>query len=154
MNLIYIPIIIWIALVVILLGLLAWWYPFNPKWDKNNPNPYEKETMAMPRGLLRGILTLTILFTVVLIEVYALRENIAFEVFESKLILQLLEGFQLVLAFYFGGKVLHHVTSVDKQKARETNESVKEVQKTRQAEAMGQIVQPEKDPFYNAEARG
>jgi purine-cytosine permease-like protein len=115
---VYIPVIIWAILIVILFYFLARKYTFGD-WTEENPNPYEGETLAMPRGVLRGILTLSILFLVLLLEVATIRiPNL------EDLVNKLLVAFQMVIAFYFGSKVMHHLTSVDEKKSKELTEAI------------------------------
>ncbi|MFQ5652144.1 MAG: hypothetical protein ACE5IY_19620 [bacterium] len=89
-------------------------------WSEENKNPYENETLAMPRGTFRGILTMSLLFIVMILEVVSLKMPII--EFGDKLISledkidQLIIAFQMMLAFYFGSKVMHHVTSADARK--------------------------------------
>jgi len=102
---------IWIiASSIVLIKLLAK-YPLG-NWKKGE-NPYEKETFAMPRGVFRGFLTLSVLFLVMLLEVV----NLLIEGLEEK-IEQLLVLFQMIVAFYFGSKVMHHVTAADRDKEK------------------------------------
>lgn len=101
----------WLLLMTIVFVRLLGKYTFG-NWTPDNPNPYSKETFAMPRGVLRGMLTLSLLYAVVLFEV----ANIQTTGFESK-IEQLLVAFQMMIAFYFGSKVMHHVTKADERKA-------------------------------------
>lgn len=82
-------------------------------WTKDNPNPYQNETFGMPRGVFRGFMTLSLLFIVMLLEVV----NLQMTGLEEK-IDKLLVAFQMIIAFYFGGKVMHHVTKADERKAR------------------------------------
>ncbi len=65
----------------------------------------------MPRGVFRGLITLSLLFIVMLLEVV----NLLIEGLEDK-IEQLLVLFQMIVAFYFGSKVMHHVTAADRDK--------------------------------------
>ena len=81
------------------------------KWTKDNPNPYAKETFAMPRGVFRGMLTLSLLYIFMLFEVANLQISGLEKEMEG-----LVVGFQMMLAFYFGSKVMHHVTSADRDK--------------------------------------
>ena len=67
----------------------------------------------MPRGVFRGFLTLSVLFLVMLLEVV----NLLIEGLEEK-IEQLLVLFQMIVAFYFGSKVMHHVTAADRDKEK------------------------------------
>ena len=100
---------IWIIASSIVFFKLLAKYPLG-NWKKGE-NPYEKETFAMPRGVFRGLLTLSLLFTVMLLEVV----NLLIEGLEDK-IEQLLVLFQMIIAFYFGSKVMHHVTAADRDK--------------------------------------
>ncbi|GAB4376153.1 MAG: hypothetical protein Kow0042_22140 [Calditrichia bacterium] len=115
---VYIPVLLWIIGLVILFIFLALKYPFG-KWTKENPNPYERETFAMPRGTFRGILTISLLFLVMLLEVVTLRLNNLEDMVDK-----LLVAFQMMLAFYFGSKVMHHVTKADERKSRELSKVV------------------------------
>ncbi len=100
----------WLIVMTLVFVRLLGKYTFG-KWTAENPNPYAKETFAMPRGVLRGMLTLSLLYTVVLFEV----ANIQSSGLETK-IEQLLVAFQMMIAFYFGSKVMHHVTKADERK--------------------------------------
>lgn len=120
-GMIYIPIIIWAVLVTIYLIVLSRKYTFG-NWSQENPNPYCNETMGLPRGVMRGILTLTILFVVVLLEVYTLHDP----AFEGR-IKEFMIAFQMVLAFYFGSQVMNYITSADKTKTVAIAESVAQV---------------------------
>ncbi|MEJ2055439.1 MAG: hypothetical protein P8X42_16100 [Calditrichaceae bacterium] len=133
---------IWIVLILILMIFLLRKYTFG-NWDKDNPNPYEKETMGLPRGLLRGILTLSVLFIVMILQISALyvkpmdmgllsglfksgglASNASLDTILNKLLLpeerfaQLMTAFQMIIAFYFGGKVFHHVTQAERDVAK------------------------------------
>ncbi len=108
---VYVPIMVWLVLVLIFLILLFIRYTFG-NWTPENPNPYQGETFGMPRGTFRGILTMTLLFVVVILELV----NVRVVGFEEEMH-YLMAAFQMMIAFYFGSKVMHHITSVDKQKA-------------------------------------
>lgn len=114
---VYLPIMVWMIIVFIFIVLLIRKYTFG-NWTKENPNPYEGETFNMPRGVLRGTLTLTLLFVVVILELVS-AHTLNFET----QIEQLLVAFQMMIAFYFGSKVMHHVTSADRDKKRVLAES-------------------------------
>lgn len=105
-----VTVLLWVIGIAVVFYKLLRKYTFG-KWTKANPNPYETETFGMPRGTFRGILTLSLLFIVMLLEVV----NLAMTGLETK-IDQLLVAFQMMLAFYFGSKVMHHVTSADRTK--------------------------------------
>jgi len=108
----YMPIMIWLVLVLILFILLFRKYPYG-KWTPSNPNPSAGETFEMPRGVFRGTLTLTLLFVVVILELV----NIRMPGFEVE-IREFMTAFQMMVAFYFGSKVMHHVTSADRDKTK------------------------------------
>lgn len=109
---IYVPIGLWLLAIVVLLILLVNKFTFG-KWTPEYPNPYEGETLSVPRGVFRGILTLTLLFVAVLMEVWNLEEGRT-----EENILEFLNAFKMMIAFYFGAKVAHHVTSNEKHKAK------------------------------------
>ena len=118
---IYLPVIIWLVLVLILIVVLLKKYTLNSKWTKDNPNPYSGESLSLPRGTFRSILTLTLLFVVVLLELVSVH-TIGFE----DNVREFLTAFQMMIAFYFGSKVLHHMTNSDKEKAGVVSEKEKE----------------------------
>lgn len=137
----YYLIIIWLICASILFVLLLRRYTFG-EWTKEKPNPYEKETFGMPRGIFRGILTMSILFIVLLLEVLNLQ--VPFLV-DGKLLVkqvadqqelflpeerykELLVAFQMVIAFYFGSKVIHHITKADERKSERITTSISEVE--------------------------
>ena len=101
----------WLIVMTLVFVRLLGKYTFG-KWTVDNPNPYAKETFAMPRGVFRGLLTLSLLYAVVLFEV----ANIQVGGIETK-IDRLLVAFQMMIAFYFGSKVMHHVTAADRDKS-------------------------------------
>ncbi len=108
---IYIPIGIWLIFVILLLTALIIRFTFG-KWTKERPNPHRGETLDIPRGVFRGILTLTLLFCAVLFEVYNLKTG-----HPEENIIEFLTAFKMMIAFYFGAKVAHHVTSAEKSKS-------------------------------------
>lgn len=101
----------WLLVMTIVFVKLLGRYTFG-KWTVDNPNPYAKETFAMPRGVFRGMLTLSLLYAVVLFEV----ANIQTTGLETK-IEQLLVAFQMMIAFYFGSKVMHHLAAANRDKS-------------------------------------
>jgi len=58
----------WLLVMTLVFVGLLWKYTFG-KWTADNPNPYAKETFAMPRGVFRGMLTLSLLYIFMLFEV-------------------------------------------------------------------------------------
>ena len=107
---VYIPIMVWMILVLAFIIILFIKYTFG-NWSAENPNPYQDETFGMPRGTFRGILTLTLLWVVVVLELV----NVQIKGFEQE-IHELMVAFQMMIAFYFGSKVMHHMTSVEKKR--------------------------------------
>ncbi len=82
--------------------------------------PYLKETMGLPRGTLRGVLTITLLFVIIIMEVASLKIPGLEDNFR-----ELRTAFEMVIAFYFGSKVFYHVTSSDRQKTALKTDAVK-----------------------------
>ncbi len=108
-----IPLFGWLVIAIILIIIIAKKYPLNNKWTRDNPNPYQTETMAMPRGMVRGILTLTILITAILLQLYAINNMDSLDKISV-----MMSAFELMLAFYFGSKVMHHFAATDKRKTQ------------------------------------
>ncbi len=107
---VFAPIGIWLLIVLVFFIMLLKKYTFG-NWSKDNPNPYAGETFDMPRGVFRGTLTLSLLFIVIILELVTVR-IIGFE----DQIHELMIAFQMMIAFYFGSKVAHHMTSTDRKK--------------------------------------
>ena len=129
----YVPVMVWFAGVIVVMGVLI--HRYTLRESRDTPNPYKNETFAIPRGVIRGVLTLSLLFIVILLEVL----NLAIEAFPFETVSeQLLVAFQMMLAFYFGSKVLHHVTNADKQKSKDVADSM----------AAGQQQQPQKETGF------
>lgn len=109
---IYIPVMIWLILSLIFIVVMFKKYTFGD-WTKENPNPCDGETFNMPRGTFRGILTLSLLFITVVIEL----ANVKIIGLEAEFS-EFMAAFQMMIAFYFGAKVMHHINSVDKTKTK------------------------------------
>lgn len=107
---VYIPIMVWLVIVLTFFIILLKKYTFG-NWSEEHPNPYAGETFDMPRGVFRGTLTLSLLFIVVILELV----NVRIIGFENE-ISELMVAFQMMIAFYFGSKVMHHMTSTDRRK--------------------------------------
>jgi hypothetical protein len=107
---VFVPIMVWLVIVLVFFIMLLRKYTFG-NWTKENPNPYSGETFDMPRGVFRGTLTLSLLFIVVILELV----NVRIIGFEQE-IDGLMVAFQMMIAFYFGSKVMHHMTSTDRKK--------------------------------------
>lgn len=129
------PIGAWLILVLAFIILLFKRYTFG-HWTKDRPNPYETETFGMPRGTFRGILTMSLLWVVVILELV----NVRIIGFEQE-ILELMTAFHMMIAFYFGAKVMHHVTSTDGKKTKAlagvTEDSTEETEDLSNEEAVG-----------------
>jgi len=106
------PIFLLLGLILAFIILLFVKFTFG-NWTKENPNPYVTETFGMPRGTFRGILTLSLLWVVLVLELV----NVRIVGFEQE-IAEFMIAFQMMIAFYFGSKVMHHVTSSDTKKAK------------------------------------
>ncbi len=107
---VYIPIFVWLLVVLVFFVILLKKYTFG-NWSEENPNPYTGETFDMPRGVFRGTLTLTLVFVVTVLELV----NVRVIGFEDE-IHELMVAFQMMIAFYFGSKVMHHMSSTDRKK--------------------------------------
>ena len=118
---------LWIIGVVALFIRLLCKYTFGEWETEKNPrrNPYANETLAMPRGVFRGMLTLSLLFMVMLFEA----ANLLYDESMEKHYEQLMVAFQMMLAFYFGSKVMHHITKADQRKSDRLAETIAETPK-------------------------
>ena len=113
--LLYIPIVVWGALVIVYFIFLTRKFTFG-NWTKENPNPFNDETLCMPKGTFRGILTLTIVFTAVMLEVFTLNDSQAGSHKYEDSISKFMTAFQMVLAFYFGSQVMTTLTNAETKK--------------------------------------
>lgn len=109
---VFIPTMIWLIGIMVLLVILLRKYTLA-HWTKENPNPYQKETLGLPIGIFRGIITMTLLWIVILFEAVMIKDP----GFESRADM-LLTAFHMMIAFYFGSKVMHHVTATDGKKTQ------------------------------------
>lgn len=107
---VYLPIAIWMFITIFFIVILFRRFTFG-HWTAENPNPYEGETFGMPRGTMRGILALTLLYITLILEI----ANVRLIGLETE-IQGFMTAFQMMVAFYFGAKVMHHVTSADRTK--------------------------------------
>ena len=115
---VYMPVMIWLIISLIFIIVMFKKYTFGD-WTKENPNPNDGETFNMPRGTIRGILTMSLLFITVVIELANVRIVGLEEEFS-----EFLAAFQMMVAFYFGAKVMHHISSVDKSKTKAMSEAI------------------------------
>ena len=97
---------LWLIACIRRLNLLMQKYTF----DKEN-NPYKHETLGLPPGTLRGILTLTILLVVVILVCLSMVIRQLEGTYD-----QLLTAFELMIGFYFGSKIMSNVAKADVQK--------------------------------------
>jgi len=109
---VYMPVMVWLIISTIFIVVMFRKYTFGD-WTKENPNPCDGETFNMPRGTIRGILTMSLLFITVVIEL----ANVRIVGLEAEFS-DFLAAFQMMVAFYFGAKVMHHINSVDKTKTK------------------------------------
>lgn len=123
---VFIPIGLWLVIVLGFFVLLLKKYTFG-NWTDEKPNPYAGETFDMPRGVFRGTLTLTLVYIVVVLELV----NVRVIGFEDE-IHELMVAFQMMIAFYFGSKVMHHMASTDRKKTEALAENVTFMKSTSQ----------------------
>ena len=109
---IYMPVMVWMIISVVFIVIMFRKYTFGD-WTVDNPNPCDGETFNMPRGTIRGVLTMSLLFITVVIEL----ANARIVGFEQEFP-EFMAAFQMMVAFYFGAKVMHHINSVDKSKTK------------------------------------
>jgi len=109
---IYMPVMVWMIISVVFIVIMFKKYTFGD-WTVDNPNPCDGETFNMPRGTIRGVLTMSLLFITVVIEL----ANARIIGFEQEFP-EFMAAFQMMVAFYFGAKVMHHINSVDKSKTK------------------------------------
>jgi hypothetical protein len=117
-----VPIGLWLIIVLGFFVLLLRKYTFG-NWTEESPNPYAGETFDMPRGVFRGTLTLTLVYIVTVLELV----NVRIIGFEEE-IHELMVAFQMMIAFYFGSKVMHHMASTDRKKTESIAENVGGIQ--------------------------
>jgi hypothetical protein len=114
---------VWLLLIAILFGFLLKKYTLG-HWTTENPNPYHAETLALPRGIFRGILTLSLLFGVIVFELFLMSQDRP----ENNMG-EFMVAFQMMIAFYFGSKVMHHLAATDQKKSHDRNMEAIEVAK-------------------------
>lgn len=103
----------WLLAVGFFLVVLAKKYPLN-SWSRDEPNPFQDETLSMPRGTIRAIIAISVLVISVSLEIL----GVIFEKIPKERI-YLVETLQIIVAFYFGSKVLNHVTASEERTARD-----------------------------------
>lgn len=107
-----------IALLVFLFTMIRRFTLRDPATWPGGVHPFAGETLAMPRGVFRAVLTVSLLVSVLFMEIVSLTQGGLEGYLE-----QLLLAFQMMLAFYFGGKVMHHLAAVDKYKEEARQET-------------------------------
>ena len=121
--LLYIPVMVWALLIIIFFYALSRKYTFG-KWEKDCPNPFNEETLCFPKGTFRGILTITIMFVAILLEIFTLKHP----EYENH-IGKFLTAFQMVLAFYFGSQVMSTLTNAETKKTEAISGKLSEDEK-------------------------
>ncbi len=124
----------WMIVVVYWLNSMFKKYTLNTEYD----NPFRNETLGLPNGTMRSILTLTILFVVVILVCLSMLVQQLQGSYEN-----MMTAFEVMLAFYFGGKIMEQVSTSDKEKAKiKYQEEVKKAH----AEASGKVNAAEHKP--------
>lgn len=121
--LLYVPIMVWTFMLIVYFFFLARKFTFG-NWTAQNPNPYCDETCGLPKGTFRGILTITIMFVAVVLEIFTL-ENPQYEAHTAKF----MTAFQMVLAFYFGSQVMNTLTNAETKKTQAISQGIVEASK-------------------------
>lgn len=105
--------------VIWFLGIIFFLIYLVLKYDpiKNPDSPYINETLSMPPGVFRAILTVTLLFAIVLLEGYALTNTAQYEKIQN-ILDPLITAFQLMIAFYFGTKMVALVSGKEKKEPK------------------------------------
>ncbi|MDZ7264720.1 MAG: hypothetical protein ONB16_09060 [candidate division KSB1 bacterium] len=103
-------------MIVWFLGVIFFIIYLIMKYDpqRNPDSPYLGETLSLPPGVFRSIITLTLLIAVVLLEGYAIT-NIEQHEQIQKVLDPLFTAFQLMIAFYFGTKMVDMISGKGKQ---------------------------------------
>ncbi len=102
--------------VIWFLGIIFFLIYMVLKYDplKNPDSPYINETLSMPPGVFRAILTVTLLFAIVLLEGYALTNTEHYDKIQ-KILNPLITAFELMIAFYFGTKMVDRISGKEKK---------------------------------------
>lgn len=105
---------VWLAVVVLFLTVMIFRFTCH-NWSPDCPNPYQEETLGMPPGVLRSLLTLSLVVFIFLIELYRFQYPFALERFSELLI----QGFEIMLGFYFGTKALQTLSNNETKSKKE-----------------------------------
>lgn len=97
---------IWLLFIIIYFWTMLRKYTLKD-WI-TNPNPYKEETLGIPKGTIRTILALSMLFMFILIHVY----SIAFEGIPTEAVDN---ATYLVLGFYFSDRVIGKIVNGKKK---------------------------------------
>lgn len=97
---------IWVLLILIYFCIMLRNYTLKD-WGINL-NPYKHETLGIPKGTIRTILALSMLFMFILTHIY----SITFEGIETEAIDN---ATYLVLGFYFSDRVIEKITNGKKK---------------------------------------
>lgn len=102
--------------IVWFIGIIFFLIYLIMKYDpqRNPDSPYLNETLALPPGVFRSVITITLLFAVVLLEAYAITNIDQYEQIQ-KILDPLFAAFQLMIAFYFGSKMVDMISGKGKE---------------------------------------
>ena len=139
----FILILAWLVLVTIWIQRMMNKFTFF-NWKRKN-NPYKNETLGMPVGTLRGMLTLTLLVVFIILVCVTMVVEEYRSAYDG-----VTDAFKVMLAFYFGSRVMSQVTESDKEKAKTKAES-EERKAIAQASANSNVVESE---FYVPGSKG
>lgn len=109
---------IWIYSVLGIIVLFSVLFHIIYPWQ-GKKNPYMDQTFGLPPGVFRGLLTLSLIYFIISLEVY----NFMFPNYLKQFSRDLITGFEIMLGFYFGGKALQHLSETDRKKAEKASEA-------------------------------
>lgn len=110
-------------------------------------NPYKNDTLGLPTGTFRGMLTITLMIVVVVLVCMSMAVERFRGNFES-----LVGAFEVMLAFYFGSKVMSNITESDRDKAQKKADAEKA--KAAAMASQGTVTQVVKSDFDVTSAVG
>ncbi len=87
-------------------------------FNREVPNPYRSETLGLPNGTLRGVLTLSLLVVVIIMICMSMVVKSLQGTYDH-----LLSAFEVMLAFYFGSKIMSQVAEKEKEKVVEKSQA-------------------------------
>ncbi len=116
------------VIVSIGIALILGWLVCAIRWLKRviktytfgdpNQNPYKDETLGLPPGTLRAFLTLTITVVVIIYTTLSMLVAPLQGAYD-----EMLTAFEIVLAFYFGSRIVNSVTKTDEKKTEKRYEA-------------------------------